>query len=171
MSVANNVSGANWKNTKGVSSRKAERKADRQNTKQRKAAFFSHTNVDSSLKRAAPVEGRDELEDGRPLKKRKLPVTLRATAEEPVSAKTKANGLQKNRPKKPSSSHKQHESDTLSKWPSKSRIEEEEDAYISMLENRLGVKKAKAGKKKYGSGFEHDGLMGMSLCFYVFSLR
>ena len=42
----------------------------------------------------------------------------------------------------------------------KHALEEEEDAYISLLERKLGIKKGKKGKRKYGSGFEGDGLLG-----------
>ena len=41
-----------------------------------------------------------------------------------------------------------------------SRQDEEEDAYIMMLERKLGVDKKKKGKSKYRSGFEDDGLLG-----------
>ena len=53
----------------------------------------------------------------------------------------------------------------------KSRTEEEEDAYIAMLERRLGIRRDKKGKSKYGSGFEEDGFLGAFMLSQSFAFQ
>lgn len=147
----------------GSVNRKTGRKADRQLAKQRKAQFFSERPV--SVKRRLGALSTEEGD--RKSKKQKLsePATvshstsaLKRTDSSTYSSKTTAKkdaSLKSGQPKP---------SPTKLAVPiakkTRSRQEENEDAYISMLEKKLGIKRQKSGKSRYGAAFEDDGLLG-----------
>ena len=122
-------------------SRKEARKRERTLRKQKKAQYFSYTNADKSLKRSADEEHVE------------CPKTKKSKADHiseerlPVTSKEK-------RPKVPV---KPLKAPTLPKV--RSKVEENEDAYITYLESKLGLRKAERINKK---GSENDGLDGMS---------
>lgn len=110
-----------------------------------------------------------------PRKKTKLQpssVAPEPQAQEPISPREKkrADDRRRNevssktreREPKPVMGKKAKVVDVLLK-ESKSRREEEEDAYMAMLEKNLGIRKDKKGKGRYGTGFEDDGLLGESV--------
>jgi len=121
--------------------RKEARKRERTLRKQKKAQYFSHSNADKKLKRSADEEHVE------------CPKTKKSKVDhisEPVSKQT----LKEKRPKVPV---KPLKAPTLPKV--RSKVEENEDAYITYLESKLGLRKAERINKK---GSENDGLDGMS---------
>lgn len=158
--AASGASGTNRRRSTTVSSRKAERKAERQSTRQRKTEFFSRSSSNATNKRSAPVEGH-ELENNRQFKKLKVP-TSPSPAAQFVEAKSKVRNDPKKKSKQASRIAERDGQSYLDSMPNKPQVEEDEDAYISVLEKRLGVKHPKSGRSKYKSGFEQDGLLGTS---------
>jgi len=153
-------------------SRKEARKLEREAQKQKKAAYFSHA---PSRKRAA-----EEDHDGLPLRKKprqeQVTKTVQPKPDKPahLPQAVKVKKLEPEIPDKNSSSKKKSaKSDNssskgsvlerlLKKPPTaipKSRVEEEEDAYIRLLEGKLGI--GKSGKRKSKNPEEDDGLDGM----------
>lgn len=154
----------NKKRSKGNLNRKAERKAERQNTKKKKAQYFSQPRVNqsSALKRTTTDE-HHTAENERPPKRRK------AEHEQVVGGKRIGGALETEKKKKEQTTKAQsyQKADIFERDLGRSRREEEEDAYIAMLEKRLGASKAKDGKSKYRSELEQDGLLGMQVLTYL----
>ncbi|KAL5503947.1 SGD1 [Sanghuangporus vaninii] len=154
----------------GSHSRKAERKAERQLAKQRRAQFFAHgarngeRNVVTETKDTPPPRKKVKFD---------LPpemVSLSARKVKPSGPTAAGTTLEKKKPKtakskergsRLASNEKQTKNVPTSMTKKRSRMEEEEDAYISMLERKLGIKKDKKGKSRYGSGFEEDGFLDL----------
>ncbi|EJD06611.1 uncharacterized protein FOMMEDRAFT_165363 [Fomitiporia mediterranea MF3/22] len=149
-----------------VRNRKAERKAERQLAKQRKAQFFSHASNEPVKKQVH--EAKTNVE-GPPRKKVKFQLTegpqhgLRELS--PLDETKIAEGG-----KKATDAKSKHSKAIVPKKPKdtdwsverkRSRRDEEEDAYLEMLEKQLGIKKDKKGKSRYGGGFEDDGLLDL----------
>ncbi|KAH8117828.1 hypothetical protein DFH11DRAFT_1570916 [Phellopilus nigrolimitatus] len=152
-------SGSGRRRLTGSADRKTERKAERQRAKQKRAQFFSKGTGQVGIKGRADVET-----DGSACKKRKLDpsVTL-----EPEARKTirPTENTHPDRIKKKAEAPEKEPGDgdwmiVKDRW---SRKEEEEDAYMSILEKRLGVNKRKSGRNRYGDGFEGDGLLDLLL--------
>ena len=150
----------------GSLGRKAERKADRQIAKQRKAQYFASKPGQSSSHK---LDDEPSNSNSRPVKRPKLEQpadgkggTQRTTNQE--HGKSKYNEASKSRGKekeeKSQASIKKKPKGVSPSAKRRTQLEEEEDAYAAMLEKKLGLDKKKKGKTKYGSGFENDGLLG-----------
>ncbi|KAI5122764.1 hypothetical protein M0805_009846 [Coniferiporia weirii] len=152
---------AGRKRTPNPVNRKAERKAERQRAKQRKLHFFSHNPSNPSVGSAGATEQGGE---DKPYKKRKLQssptskpvppeVTYLPEVKPPNRPKEKLLGL--------STSNQAGNAGIVKLKGKRPRRETEEDAYISLLEKRLGIDKRKNAKSRYGAGFEGDGLLDL----------
>ncbi|KAL5485817.1 SGD1 [Sanghuangporus weigelae] len=162
------ASSSGHRRASGSHSRKAERKAERQLVKQRKAQFFAHGAPKQNGERNVVIETKFP-----PRKKVKfdLPPEIASLSAQKVKhsghATTTGTTLEKKklRSKERGSrlalNKKQTRNAPTSMSTKRSRIEEEEDVYISMLERKLGIKKDKKGKGKYSSAFEEDGILDL----------
>lgn len=146
--------------------------------KQRKAQYFSHNASEATNKRSADIITNNH--EGPSRKKPKLQSTPEASQavvrpeKEKQSNKGKEKESLKARKDKEAVAGKKLKAESTASKKSvdmdidwvmkgkKSKREEDEDAYTSMLERQLGVNKKKKGKSRYGAGFEDDGLLGMS---------
>lgn len=126
-------------------SRKEARKRDRTLTKQKKAQYFKHTSANRNLKRGADEEHAECPQTKKP--------KVGQISEERLPPKPKQISKEK-RPEVPVKSLK---APTLPKV--RTKVAEDEDAYITYLESKLGLRKAERINKK---GSENDGLDGMS---------
>ena len=107
--------------------------------KQKKAQYFSHTNANKNLKRGADEEHIECPKTKKPkvdhISKERLPISSpKPKQTKPLKAATLPKVL-------------------------RSKVEEDEDAYITYLESKLGLRKAERINKK---GSENGGLDGMS---------
>ncbi|KAL5525963.1 hypothetical protein ACEPAG_7301 [Sanghuangporus baumii] len=167
------ASSSGHRRASGSHSRKAERKAERQLVKQRKTQFFAHGaskqtgqgNVVTETKDTPPPrkKAKFDLPPEMPsLSAQKAKTSIHATATRKTLEK---KGLRTAKSKERGSRlplNEKQTKNTLTKITKKRpRMEEEEDAYISMLERKLGIKKDKKGKGRYGSGFEEDGFLDL----------
>lgn len=152
----------------GSLGRKAERKAERQVVKQRKAQYFATKPGQPSSRKlddAAPPAKKPRIEQTTngisDSKTRNISQKVQTKAKDKQSISVKSQSSYEK-----SSSKKKADELTLS-TKKRSHREDEEDAYAAMLEKKLGLDKRKKGKSKYGSGFENDGLLGASICAAV----
>ena len=149
-------------------SRKESRRLERQNTKQRKQQYFSH----SDSRKNAVVPHKNSLTSSssieRPIKKQrrnssgtsstqKIPEDKRKSI--PLKISGKHTDDKKTPSKKSSAIGKPGRAADYDFRDDEGR--DEEDAYIEMLERRLGMKKKGKGKADYASAFAEDNLGGI----------
>lgn len=137
--------------------RKAERKADRQLAKQRKAHFFSNRPTGSKR----DVEAVDPPEGGHQSKKQRVSKEPLSNSGHDSESKTAAKKKQPQQSLRPTVIP-ENISPKLPRSSASARSvkDKEEDAYIALLEKKLGVDKRRTGKTRYGAAFENDGLLG-----------
>ncbi|KAL5526754.1 SGD1 [Sanghuangporus sanghuang] len=167
------ASSSGHRRASGSHSRKAERKAERQLAKQRKARFFAHGAPRRNGERNVVTETKDTPP---PRKKVKFDLPPEMASLSALKAKpsghttTTGTTLEKKKLKTAKSkergsrlplNEKQTKKNAVTSTKKWSRIEEEEDAYIATLERKLGVKKDKKGKSRYASEFEEDGFLDL----------
>lgn len=143
-------------------SRKDLRKAQRQGIKQRKALHFSSH---GSSQKGPPVT--PSPAEQLPTKKRKISEGRTDSKPKKIDVAPKVTPAEslKKKPPKVVKSEK-----TALPTSSRSRHDKDEDAYIALLEKKLGISNQGKMKRRYGAAFEEDGLMG-SRQFQCYSRR
>ncbi len=142
--------------------RKELRKTGRQEIQQRKAQHFSRQSDTHKRHPTTPTQYP-------PAKKRKISsdddapnhVLVDALQKDsPQSLRLEPSSLQAKSSKPPKTAKAKRDHSPLKLLPVRSRREEDEDAYINMLELKLGINKSRNGESRYGSAFKDDGLLG-----------
>lgn len=149
----------------GPLGRKAERKAEREVAKRRKAQFFAKKPEQPSARK---LDGNEQPSKRRRIESapddRRAPRVLQKQAElsqsaikSPKSNSAKLRGKERETdPQNPA----RKKAEVVPPSKQRSLREEAENAYAALLERKLGLDKRKKGKNKYGAEFESDGLLG-----------
>ena len=127
--------------------RNAENEVDLKSNKRRRLSSDNDASLSAPRKPEAAASAKSTQEDSsKP--DRKLYGPTKSKDDKQLASNGKGKGKEK------------ATEDALPAGPQRSRQEVEEDAYISMLEKRLGIDNSRKGKNRYNAAFEDDGLLG-----------